>query len=148
MAKRRSYDDKFRASAVLMFEADGNYTRVARHLGISRSTLRSWVNAKNGTGQPQGKAIPADVYHDKKVELSDLLDMSIRDALGYLPDKWSEATAREIAVSVGIFTDKKQLLEGGPTERTEHLNSDQRRDRIAELFETARARRDRIASDS
>jgi len=138
MSKRKSYNDKFRASAVLMYEADGNALRVAKHLGIPRSTLRSWVNRAHNNGKkPSHSGVVAEVYQEKKVELVDMLDASIRDAIGHLPDKWSEANAREIATAVGIFVDKKQLLTGGATERHEHSIQD-RRKTILERAETVR----------
>ncbi len=121
MSKRKSYNDKFRASAVLMYEADGNALRVAKHLGIARSTLRSWVNMAHNNGlQPARSGVVLEVYQEEKVSITGMLDAAVRDALGYLPDKWPEASAREIAIAVGIFVDKKQLLSGGATSREVH----------------------------
>lgn len=77
---------------------------------------------------PQGAAPPTDIYDEKKADFIGLLKKAISDAFHELPDKWSEATAREIATAIGIFIDKMQLLEGEPTERKEIVN--ERRDKL------------------
>jgi hypothetical protein len=103
-----------------MAQAQGNVEKVAKHLDMPESTLRSWVNvAENKDRKPKGAGQDAEIYDKNRAELSQLLDIAIRDAMEELPGKWSEATAREIAVAVGIFTDKLQLLTGGATSRNE-----------------------------
>lgn len=51
-AKRKRFNDDFRASAVLMLEATGypekkgGLTQVSTHLGVPLSTLRGWFTAE------------------------------------------------------------------------------------------------------
>lgn len=114
-----------------MAEAQGNIEKVAKHLKMPESTLRSWINAKDQNGkEPARNDPPPELYDENKAHLTQLLDIAIRDAMQELPGKWSEATARDIAVAVGIFTDKLQLLTGEPTESSrqqiliQYANSD------------------------
>ena len=74
MAKRerRQYDDKFRASAVVMLEAagypnkDGALATTAKHLGVPHNTLRNWFH---GVHNPP----PSDVRHEKRQDLAEML---------------------------------------------------------------------------
>src|SRR5690606_150963 len=118
--QRRRYSDEERAEAVLAVKMNGgNVKHTAVQPGIPEATLRGWSNAERGTRLPQRNPPDAKVHAKKQEGLSSLLDNAIRDALGYLPEKWTEATAREIAIAIGVFIDKKQLLDGEPTELQE-----------------------------
>lgn len=148
MAKRKQYDDKFRASAVVMLEAagyperDGAVTAVANATGVPRTTLRRWYR---GTNNPP----PDELVHKTKSDLKVLLRAEIEAALYAMPAAREDATYRELGTVIGILTDKLQLLEGKATERLEinELSDEERAARIAGLLGAARARRDGRASD-
>ena len=70
MAKKRRYNDKFRANAVVMLEAagypkSGALSQVSQHLSVPLNTLKGWATAASNP-------VPADVRTEKKAELIDL----------------------------------------------------------------------------
>ncbi len=146
MAKRKRYDDEFRAGAVLMLQAagypekEGSLTAVSKNTKVPLSTLSRWFR---GTSNPP----PSNIVNNKKgtiLEKLDVLTHMILDSFDL--DTVTDAQLRERMTSLGIVIDKGQLLRGEPTERVENLTTEQRRDRVAELFEKARARRTSDAS--
>jgi len=117
MARKR-YDDKFRASAVVMLEAagwpneKGALARVSRHLGVPSPTLSRWAREKNNPA-------PNEVVTEKKGDLVALLKAEAEAIFGDMPNARKDASYRDLAVALGIVLDKHQLLSGGPTGRTE-----------------------------
>jgi hypothetical protein len=135
-----TFTDVERAEAVALLkmrgwpEQKGALTAVANHLNIWPRTLDRW--AKGEQNPPPDQLV---------IEKSDQLLASLYSLLGPIVARAMEtvgdAEFRELMTGIGILTDKIQNLEGKPTERIEFTNSDQRRDRIAELFDAARTRR-------
>lgn len=123
MAKRKSYDDKFRASAVVMLEAagypdrPGSLTQVASHIGVPHPTLSRWYNQ-------QRNPPPNEVVQEKRLELSELLDAELRAIFSAMPAVRSDASYRDLGMVAGILTDKKQLIDGKATERKELTGKD------------------------
>lgn len=116
MAKTKPrYDDKFRASAIVMLEAsgypnrEGALSQVAKHIGIPRMTLQRWAKA---TQNPP----PHELVTEKRDELSDLLEKEIRAALAEMDKARPDTSYRDLGTVVGILTDKRQLLSGEPTQ--------------------------------
>lgn len=149
--KRRRYDDKFRAGAVIMLESQGYpevkgaLQAVSDHLDVPHSTLHNWYHAKHNPP-------PSDVRQEIKLDLVQALRNEIAAALGTIDQKRDEATYRELATAIAIFIDKLQLLEAKPTaisEQRHHvqLTVAQRTQRVTELLDTARTRRDGPSAD-
>lgn len=117
MAKRKRYDDKFRASAVVMLEAAGYPDRkgalshVSKHLGVPIPTLTRWVT---GAQNPA----PNDLVTKNRIDLADLLDTEIAAAFEAAKGVRGEATYRDLMTGIGILVDKRQLLRGEPTQTT------------------------------
>lgn len=151
MAKRKQYDDKFRASAVVMLEAagypdkPGALTQTAKHLGVPAMTLSRWFKAKNNPP-------PNELVTEKRLELIDLVKNELDAIFRAMPAVRGEASYRDLGTVAGILADKKQLLEGKATERIEHdhsgLTDEQRATRIAELLDASRTRRDGRAAEA
>ena len=145
--KRNRYDDKFRASAVVMLEAagypdkKGALSQVSRNLKVPNSTLHGWFNA---TRNPP----PSEVRNEKRMSLAEMLKAEINGALGEMPSAREDASYRDLGTVAAILIDKLQLLEGKATERIEHNNitPEERANRIAGIFDAARDRRDRPAT--
>lgn len=151
--KKRTYDDKFRASAVIMLESQGYpdtkgaLQRVADHLKVAESTLRGWYNK---TSNPP----PANIRAEKRLDFKTMLREEIEAALHTMINKREEATYKDLSTSIAIFIDKLQLLEQKPTEisETRHsgqitLTSEQRNSRLTELLDSARTRRNGLPAD-
>lgn len=111
---RRRYDDKFRASAVVMLEAagypdrEGALSHTANHLGIPLNTLKGWFTAKNNPP-------PAKLRNKKRLELTELLRNELHCIFDELPRARPDASYRDLGTVAAIFVDKLQLLEGKPT---------------------------------
>lgn len=132
MGKRRryaSYDDEFRAGALVMLESQGYpdvtgaLTAVAKKLSVPLSTLYGWWTAEHNP-------VPSKVRTLKKAEIIDIVRDEIYNALEGLDDPRAFASYRDRVTGAAILIDKLQLLEGKPTERSEqtinaYLNVDQ-----------------------
>lgn len=112
---KRRYDDKFRASAVLMLQAAGwpeqvgALTRVADELGVSRQNLTNWAT---GILNPP----PQDVLHEKELDLRAIIEKELNAIGAELPSARKEADYRALITAFGIMFDKKRLLDGLPTQ--------------------------------
>lgn len=145
MTKRRSYDDKFRASAVVMLEAagypnsKGALSHVSKHCGVPQSTLKGWYTGQNNPP-------PTELRAEKKGELIDWINTELDSIFGVLPNKRNDASYRDLVTGIGILVDKRQLLTGKPTESIEYKNNgltdEQRVDKVVALLKTARTRAD------
>lgn len=149
MAKRKSYDDKFRASAVVMLEAAGYPTekgalaRTAEHLHVPAMTLSRWF--RKAQNPP-----PNELVTEKRGELKDFVRSELSAIFGDMPIVRPDASYKDLATAAGILIDKLQLLENKPTERVEHsgnLTVEERASRIAAIFDAARERRTQRTAD-
>jgi hypothetical protein len=122
MANRRRYDDKFRASAVVMLEAagypdrDGALANTSRRLKVPHNTLRNWFHAKRNPP-------PSELRREKKLDLVQAIKDELIDLFPDMANARQDASYRDMATAAGILIDKLQLLTGEPTERTEHTQS-------------------------
>jgi hypothetical protein len=148
MAKRR-YDDDERSTAVLFLEAagypntKGALQHASNYLKIPQATLSRWAR---GVSNPP----PSKLVNEKRASLIDLLRDEAYSILGEMGEARRDADYRTLGTVLGIVVDKLQLLEGKPTERVEQIGqlSDlERASRIAELLDSARARRDGPSAD-
>lgn len=114
MRQRRRYDDKFRASAVVMLEAagypkrEGALTQTANHLGVPLNTLKGWYTAEHNPP-------PAKLRNKKRLELKELLRNELDHIFDTMPSVRQDARYRDLGTVAGILFDKLQLLEGKPT---------------------------------
>lgn len=113
------YTDKFRAGAVVMLEAAGytgdpktgvmgSVTRVSEHLDVPRGTLRRWFNGRRGPPVEMVEEIKLDLLAD----IEELLGISLRNAV----ESAEGANYRDLLIGIGILFDKRQLLQGEPTQ--------------------------------
>lgn len=152
MSKRKRYDDKFRASAVVMLEAAGYPDRkgalmeVAAHLGVPHATLSRWYNA-------QRNPPPLELVHEKRMDLRQMLEAELNAIFNHMAVSREEASYRDVGTVAGIILDKLFILNNQPTERIAHEHSgqltiEQRTARLAELLDAARTRRDGSSAHS
>jgi hypothetical protein len=120
MSKRQpKYDDKYRASAVIMLEAQGYPTvkgalqAVSNHLKVPLTTLNRWYHGKNNPP-------PSELVTEKRIEFKDAIKQELQEILGAMPNAREDASYKDLATSFGIMLDKLQLLENKPTAISEH----------------------------
>lgn len=112
---KRQYSDAEKASALLALEANGgNVKGTARQLGIPVKTLGDWSK-----DQHVNESV-AEIRHEKRPDLIDRFMSEIDKALEAMGAKRTDASYADLARTIGIFTDKMQLLKGAATERGEH----------------------------
>lgn len=137
-----------------MLEAQGYPTHkgalqaVANHLRVPHPTLHRWYHAKNNPP-------PSELVREKAIDFKEAIKQELADILGAMPTAREEASYKDLATSFGIMLDKLQLLENKPTQINEErhsgnitLTTEQRNQRLAELLDGARERRDRLSLDS
>ena len=115
MAKRKRYNDEFRAGAVLMLQAagypdqKGALTRVHESIKVPMATLSRWAR---GVSNPP----PSNLVTRKKGEIVEKLDNVAHMILDSIDlETVNHAELRERMTAVGIVVDKSQLLRGGAT---------------------------------
>lgn len=119
MSERKRYDDKFRASAVLMLEAqgyptkEGAITSVSKHLGVPMATLHRWYHGKQNPP-------PSDLVSEKRIDFTEAIKKELTGILGDMPNARQDAGYKDLATALGILVDKLQLLENKPTAINEH----------------------------
>jgi transposase-like protein len=117
MAKRKRYDDEFRASAIVMLEAagypntPGALAKVASHLKMPAPTLHRWFHEKNNPA-------PSELVNIKKGDMANALEEVAWKLLDSMADSEAIADAplQQRATAYGIAIDKMRLLRGLPTE--------------------------------
>ncbi|MEL6525883.1 MAG: hypothetical protein AAFQ07_09255 [Chloroflexota bacterium] len=116
------YDDKFRASAVVMLEAtgypdkEGGLSQVSRNLGVPRTTLRRWFLKKSNPP-------PSEIVHEKRSDFATAIRKELYGIIEDLPIARSEASYKDMTTAFGILIDKLQLLENKPTSINEQRHN-------------------------
>lgn len=111
MAKgQRAYTEEDKASALVALDANrGNVYRTALQLGVPRATLQEWRD---------GRGTNAEVTTSrqlKKGELSERFESVIHSLLDAVPKKIAGASLKDLAWTLGVFTDKMLALDGEAT---------------------------------
>lgn len=109
-------------------DTDGALSRVSRKLGVPHSTLRRWFHKLQNPP-------PSELVQEKKLDLVAAIKSEVASILEYMTDAREDADYRALGTVFGIMVDKLQLLEGKPTERTEHkVEVTDARERLAHLI--------------
>jgi transposase-like protein len=109
LKNRIKYSDDEKASALTLLAVNnGNVKRTARTLGIPRSTLTAWAQAR-GIG-----ARVTELCHLKKGTLADKFEEVARAMLdgAMSPAKIEDAPLKDVMLAVGICIDKMVMLRG------------------------------------
>jgi hypothetical protein len=120
VAKKYSADEKATALATLQANG-GNVQLTASLLRIPRKTLESWSKG----GGMKNTPIPEGLVEEKSNLLAEGLDKVATLLVGELsnPDKVAKASLKDIAISLGIAVDKRNLLRHQPTSITARLDN-------------------------
>ena len=110
--------DEQRETVILEYAKTGFYRAAARAAGVAPNTARKVV-AEADALDPEHPV--AQMRTQKRVDLAETLgDVEIALARALMdPRKIAEASLDKVAVSLGIVIDKRQLVTGKPTQRTE-----------------------------
>lgn len=138
------YPEETRVEAVALYAAIGNAAEVARILGISATLIRTWRT------QDWWNEMLNRVHDEKDEELDSKFTKTITLAMDEINDrlengeyvcnaKTGEITRvkpkmRDIAYVTNMHIDKRQLLRGKPTSRTEKVSSEDRLTKLALEF--------------
>jgi len=124
MANTTQYDPKKVAHAMAVLRANGgNALKTAKQLRIPRTTLRQWAS-----GMPAPRPVPAipnaELVDDVSAELATKFENAALDALEpeALGVALEKASFKDRVLGAAIAIDKRQLLIGGATSRTETLS--------------------------
>lgn len=146
------YDEIFKARAVARLYAEGYpklsgaLRKVSHDLGIPHQTLSRWVKGI-------GTSVDIDLVEQTVTGMEAAIEHQLEKILGLMDSKGENANFRDLAIAYGVLFDKRQLLRGAPTSRTERLTggamatkSDEELRKIVQDAERAeKARRDALA---
>jgi transposase-like protein len=112
---KRTYDDQFRASAVVMLKAQG-YPKmkgalhiVASHLKVPDRTLSRWFN---GEQNPP----PDQLVSEKTFDMREAIQAELASIVKDMPTARADASYSQLGTVFGILFDKARLLDNLPTE--------------------------------
>lgn len=121
---RRSYSEAEVAESLTALRAnDGVVKRTAEDLGIPRMTLAQWAMESRRPQSARNQDIRLKVSHDKSEETIRMLDAIIPQALARVAEALPSVNGYQAMLVSAIAIDKRQLLSGGPTSRTETLRA-------------------------
>ncbi len=134
MAKRKRYDDEFRASAVLFLQAagypdkKGALARTSTHLSVPGRTLSRWFNKEQNPP-------PDQMVSKKKLDLVKVIRNELSSIFDGMEGARDEASYRDLSWAAGVLIDKVLLLQGDPTSRieTKDVSDVHRRDILGKL---------------
>jgi hypothetical protein len=142
--KRDHYTEKEKLNAVCVFAVAGNSRRVAEITGVPESTIRAWK-----TTEWWNEAI-GRIITEQDEELGSKLTKLVDKAVDAVNDRLENGNyvyntkldklirkpvdAKELAIVTAISIDKRQLLRGQPTSRTEHISQDERLKKLSDQF--------------
>jgi hypothetical protein len=142
--KRDHYSEKEKINACCVFTVCGNSRRTAELTKIPEATIRSWKTTV------WWNEVTARIYTEQDEELSGKLTKLVDNAVDQLNDRLTSGdyiynpkqdkiirkpiNARDIASVTAMAVDKRQLLRGKATSRTESVSVDERMKDLAKQF--------------
>lgn len=142
--RRDHYSEKEKLNAVCVFAVAGNSRRVAELTKIPEATIRAWKSTEWWADAMSRIITEQDEeLNSKLTKLVDKAVDEVNDRLEngnyvYNPklDKLvrKPVDAKELAIVTAISIDKRQLLRGQPTSRTETISQDERLKKLSDQF--------------
>jgi transposase-like protein len=142
--KRTHFTDKEKLRAVSTYAVAGNSRRVAEITGIPEGTIRSWKSTDWWHEAMQKIVVEQD--DELGTKLTNLVNKAVDEVNDRLEngnyvynpklDKLirKPVDAKELAIVTAISIDKRQLLRGLPTSRTESVSQTDRLSKLQEQF--------------
>jgi hypothetical protein len=141
---RNHYSDAEKMNAVCIFAVSGNSRRVAELSNIPESTIRVWKTTE------WWQEILARIHVEEDEELDTKLTKLINKAVEAVNDRIDNGdyvynpklnelirkpiNAKDLTIVTAISVDKRELLRGKPTSRTEKVSQDERLLRLSAQF--------------
>lgn len=129
---KRHYSDDFRAQALTLLEAEGYpdnqgaLTKVSRAFNVPLMTLYDWqVKDVNN--------VSTDTRAVQSASFQAVIEDEITRILEQMKVKRESASYRDLGIVAGILFDKLQLLQGMPTQRTEHTHVFTEADKVSAI---------------
>lgn len=142
--RRDRYTDKEKLNAVCTYAVTGNSRRCAEIVKIPEATIRAWKGTE-WWAEAMARVV-AEKDETLTVELSALVDKAVQqvndrlDNGNYIYDTKrgqmirKPIDAKELAIVTAIAIDKRQLIRGEPTSRTESISQNERLKSLQEQF--------------
>ena len=140
----KTWDYKSRVQAVTTYLATGSNTEAAAVIGATEGTIRNWRKAQ------WWDELALEIRQRKNDELDAVLSKVIDKTMATIEDRLDNGEAhydtktgqivrvpvkmKDAAVVGAIGFDKRQLLRGDVTSRTEHVSTEQRLQSLADQF--------------
>jgi transposase-like protein len=117
---RREYTERDKATVFAFLEGNGgNIKRTARESNIPVSTVRDWKREWEAKGitEAMREVLPAVIE-----DIADAFESVRNEALLLLQArvKSGDITSSQLVATIGMLTDKLQMIRGNPTKVTEH----------------------------
>lgn len=133
MASRRVYTDEEKASVFVALTANqGNVKRTARHTGIPISTVRRWKEEWVTEGPPDTSQV-IEAAGDFLADAQRVRNKALMELERKIPD----ATPSALVTTVGVLTDKINVVSGLATSRNETVHSLPPAEEIARTLSSA-----------
>lgn len=144
IGQRASYSDKEKMNAACSFAVCGNSRRVAEITGVPEGTIRAWKTTE------WWEEIQSRIIKEQDEELDTKLTKLVDKAVAEVNDRLEDGdyvynskldklirkpiNAKDLAVVAAITVDKRQLLRGQPTSRTENISQESTLKKLADEF--------------
>lgn len=142
--RRTHYSEKEKINACCVFAVSGNSRRTAELTKIPEATIRQWKQSH------WWNDVTTRIYSEQDEELSGKLTKLVDKAVDEINDRLEDGdyvynpkldkiirkpiNAKDVAGIAVMAVDKRQLLRGQPTSRTESVSQDQRLKALADEF--------------
>lgn len=94
-----------------------NINETAKRLGLAESTVRQVV--KNNKDKEEFTKLRAEKRADFSEKASRIIDKALNRLEKDIDDEFKSIPVNHLTTAIGVLTEKKLLIDGKPTERTE-----------------------------
>ena len=130
MSGRSRYSDEDKAAVLAVYASNGgNLLRTAKETGVSRNTIRHWLEEAPPPDETLQAAVDAFVAEARSIRT-----IALEKLKGLVEN--DQVDARTLITVVGVLDDKVTRASGLPTSRTEHQNALPSREELKELLGT------------
>lgn len=141
--KKGWWSEKKRIEALTLLAATGVFTEVEKLSGVPATTVRAWLK------EQWARDLLDEIRNENDQAIDSKFTNIMHSALGQLEDRLQNGDvvllkdgsqvrkpigARDLAIVTAINVDKRQLLRGKPTSRSENVNETSRLKKLEEMF--------------